>query len=343
MTTFFAPANRGTGTGATLADARSWEFLDDVIEAGTDKDLRLLTDQVYDNVTSVVHAHNIDANPAGAPGARTVVRGVGADGVTDALVHIRGSRVSPFPSDNLTATNESGEQVFDFFANCSHIEFRNFLFENVETCFNFTRAIDNVRIANCHGRNVRRFIENTGTGADVTNSVFENLSVRGFSKSAVRLRYNSHNIILRRGFFDSERQDRDDFAIGVFFDGTTHHVLVEDVVACNSQDTRTATEYWNADGFVNEELTDYITYRRCVAFGCTDTGFDLKADSTVLEDCSAFDNKRNFRLWGKHGVLRRCTGHRPNYNPGSPSSPLSSASPGLRARRVPALRRRVPQ
>ncbi len=57
--------------------------------------------------------------------------------------------------------------------------------------------------------------------------------------------------------------------------------------------------YWNGDGFVAERGVSKITFIDCMAFDCTDGGWDLKATDVVFKGCVAFRNKRNYRIWGQ--------------------------------------------
>jgi hypothetical protein len=53
------------------------------------------------------------------------------------------------------------------------------------------------------------------------------------------------------------------------------------------------------------------------AYGCTDGGFELKAPDTVLTNCVARQNKRNFRLWHSGQQLVECEGYRPVHSGGT--------------------------
>jgi hypothetical protein len=55
--------------------------------------------------------------------------------------------------------------------------------------------------------------------------------------------------------------------------------------------------YWNADGFVAERGVTNLTFIDCMAFDCTDGGWDLKATGMTFKGCVAFRNKRNYRIW----------------------------------------------
>jgi len=56
-------------------------------------------------------------------------------------------------------------------------------------------------------------------------------------------------------------------------------------------------KYWNADGYVVERGVANLTFIDCMAFDCTDGGWDLKATNVTFKGCVAFRNKRNFRMW----------------------------------------------
>jgi hypothetical protein len=79
---------------------------------------------------------------------------------------------------------------------------------------------------------------------------------------------------------DSERQDGDNFAIGVALSGTVHNVVLRRVAMMNSHDS--SEEYWNGDGFATERGVYNIRFEDTHASGSTDSGYDLKSTDTVL-------------------------------------------------------------
>jgi hypothetical protein len=139
--------------------------------------------------------------------------------------------------------------------------------------------------------------------------------VRGFSKGAIRLQYDTHNVVLEDIIGDSERQDRDNFAEGIALEGTVHDVLLRRVTMRNSQDT--LHEYWNGDGFTAEKDTYRIRFEDTMASGNTDGGYDLKSNETMLLRAVAEDNKHNFKLWGKDVTIDSCIGRGPHRRGGT--------------------------
>lgn len=72
-----------------------------------------------------------------------------------------------------------------------------------------------------------------------------------------------------------------------------------------------APTYWNGDGFVSEGNTVGLIFRRCIALNNEDGGFDLKqatGSTTILQDCVAVGNSRNFRFWYRPVSLNNCVG-----------------------------------
>ena len=59
---------------------------------------------------------------------------------------------------------------------------------------------------------------------------------------------------------DSERQDGDNFAIGIALEDTVHDVVLRHVTMMNSHDS--TNEYWNGDGFTTERRGPQRQLRR---------------------------------------------------------------------------------
>ncbi|THF72901.1 cadherin-like beta sandwich domain-containing protein [Cohnella fermenti] len=83
-----------------------------------------------------------------------------------------------------------------------------------------------------------------------------------------------------------------------------HDITFNDSVSSNNYQDAGPSEYWNADGFVAEAASDYITFNRSVAFGNTDGGWDLKAAHAYVNDSVSYGNKRAYRFWGGESELR---------------------------------------
>src|SRR5262249_29716929 len=148
-----------------------------------------------------------------------------------------------------------GTEVFRLVSGANHIRFMHLSFRNHGNgCLRIAADIRDLTVEEVDAHNVRRFIENTafekGVSASVDGLVIRRVNVKGFSKSAVRLRYDTRNVLLEDVIGDSERQDGDDFAEGVALEGTVHDVVLRRVTMRNSHDT--LHEYWNGDGFTTE-------------------------------------------------------------------------------------------
>ena len=127
------------------------------------------------------------------------------------------------------------------------------------------------------------------------------VDVRGFSKSAVHLRYDSRHILIEDVLGDSEGQDGDNFAMGVHLEGTVHDVVIRRTKMLNSHDS--VNSYWNGDGFATERGVYDVLFEDTYAAGNTDGGYDLKSSGTHLVRATAEDNKRNFRFWSDDIVV----------------------------------------
>jgi hypothetical protein len=170
--------------------------------------------------------------------------------------------------------------------------------------------------------NVRFFLDNLKAkgevGASARGLAVRRVEVAGFSKSAVRLRYDSTRILLEDVVADSQRQDRDRFAMGVALQGRASHVVLRRVTMANSHDT--TSTYWNGDGFATEREVSDVLFEDTRATGSTDGGYDLKSTRTTLVRATAADNKRNFRFWADDTTVDGCTGQAPVQRGGSGSA-----------------------
>jgi hypothetical protein len=205
-------------------------------------------------------------------------------------------------------------------AGANHLVFANLDCQNIGNGgFVVTAPISGLHISSVDATNVRRFFEHTamaGVGdATISGLEISSVNVRGFSKGAIRIRYNSHDIRIVDVFGDSQRQDGDDFAIGVHLLDTVHDVLIERATMNNARDT--IHDYWNGDGFAAESGVHDLRMLDTSASGNTDAGYDIKAKNVSMINAEATDNKRNFRLWGINVVLEDCHGTDPRLRGGT--------------------------
>ncbi|MEK3883346.1 cadherin-like beta sandwich domain-containing protein [Paenibacillus sp. PL2-23] len=88
------------------------------------------------------------------------------------------------------------------------------------------------------------------------------------------------------------------------------NITFNDCISSNNYENAGSDAYWNADGFVAEKASDYITFNRSIAFGNTDGGWDIKSDHAYLNDCISYDNKRAYRFWSsEEAVIRNSVGY----------------------------------
>jgi hypothetical protein len=242
----------------------------------------------------------------GTPGQVVTVRG----GV------FRSNRTAPW-----TPGAVDGSAFFALGVGASYLHFEDMTFENVGNgCFQLGAPLSELSFENVTADNVQRFLENrivagqidaTITGLTVTGCV-----VSGFSKGAIRLQYGTNDVHVEQTVGVSG-VDGDNFAIGVHMGGTVHDCMFVEVSMDDCVQTRTAELYWNGDGFASEQDTHDLIFIDCSASGCTDGGWDLKADRVLMVRCEASDNKRNFRLWGIDVELIDCVGIDPHIRGGT--------------------------
>lgn len=309
---WIAPAATGSGDGSAAADAADLSALprlvSDLPEGGR---VRLMADQGAYEVTErlILDAGGIDGSPV-------VVEGVDGDG-RPATAMIQGDRTSPYRADG-----EPGTDTFTFERGASHLVFRDLALQDVGNAFRAAGDVDDLVLEDVTATNVRRFFENAGSdedgSADVTDLTLRRITVTGFSKRVLRLRNDSHGVLVEDVVGDSQQQDGDDFAIGVHLEDTVHDVVLRRVRMDNTRDT--LRDYWNGDGFATERDVSDVRFENTSASGNTDAGYDLKSSSTVLVDAVARDNKRNFRFWADDIVARGCEGVDPRTR-GGKSSP----------------------
>lgn len=249
----------------------------------------------------------IELHAGGRAGKPTIIAGVDALGAPMKAILI-GRRTVPYRPGG-----EPGIEVFRLLAGASHLRFRDLSFRDQGHCFRIAGDIADLEIMNADADNVRRFIENHHAGdvgtATLSGLTVRNVQIRGFSKEAIRLRYDTHDVLIEDVVGDSERQDGDDFAEGVAFDGSAHDITLRRVTMRNIQDSVKA--FWNGDGF-SSELGNYrLRFEDTVSSGNTDAGYDLKSSDTVLVRASASDNAANFKFWGRNITLTDCVGLAP--------------------------------
>ena len=284
----------GSGDGRSWQQAASLTDLDALIEQSAPGGEILIAGDLGEyNVTGQVIS--IDSGSTATVPIR--IRGVAARSGGNERPLIVGDR-----TPNWTPGQNNGTEVFRLLEGANHLHFSNINFKNIGNgAFRLGGDLTDITIEDMEANNVRRFVENYVSGgvetASVTDLTIRDINVNGFSKGAIRLQYNTNNVLIEDVFGDSQQQDGDNFAMGVQLKGSVHNVTHRRVTMNNAVQRKDESQYWNADGFVTDWGTYGITYEDTFASGNTDGGYDLKSKDTLLIRAGAADNKRNFRIW----------------------------------------------
>jgi len=292
---YISPAGSGDKSGSDINNAASIGSLNTLIgRAGPGGEVLLLADQGGYNVTGI-----LGITRGGAEGQPVVVRGIDSSGNTMAA-HFTGSR----PAD-WQAGDASGNELFKLGAGADNLEFRDLKIDNVGTAFRVTADISNLHIEDIDANNVRRFFEDyssapSGT-ATISGLTIRDVDVKGFSRTAIRIQYDTNDVVIDNVTADMAGQTGDDLPAGVHLDGTVHNVTLNRVVMENIQST--AGAYFNGDGFASERGVYDVRFIDTAARGNSDGGYDLKSSGTVIVRALSEENGRNYRFWGEATLI----------------------------------------
>lgn len=314
-TIYVSPLGSGNGSGSSAANAKPFSQLDGAVKAaGAGGTVMLLADQ-----GNYIAGGLISLTAGGLPGAPVTLMGVDSSGrAMD--IQIYGTR-PPYTA----ATADVGSNVIRLLDGASNLTFQGFDFYNVQSAFTLAGNLQNITIQNMEGDNVRYFINNQAAPssatptATVSGLTIRDVEVHGFSKSVVKLQYNTNNVVLDNVYGDSEYQNGDTYAMGVLISGTVHDVVIKNSTMLNCIATEPTGNYWNGDGFVTERGVYNVRFENTYSAGHADGGYDLKSSNTVLVNAVAEDNNRNFRLWGTNVELINPVGIDPHTRGGSGS------------------------
>lgn len=310
-TVYISPTGAGNKSGVDMANAATIGNLNAMIKAaGPDGKVALIADQGAYKVSSAL---NISAG--GINGSPVTVTGVDSKGAAKEAV-FEGTRPSVYK-----AGNPSGNELFKFQLGAGNLRFEHIEANDTGTVFRAAADITNLTIQHVDAHNVARFFEDlAGSGnatAKITGMTIRDVDVIGFSKSVVRLQDGSSKVLIEDVRGDSQRQDGDNYAIGVHVQDGAHDITIRRTTMANAHDSE-GGGYWNGDGFATERGTYDIRFEDTIARGNTDAGYDLKSSSTVLLRALADDNTRNFRIWGD-ATMTDSIGTNPHKRGGSAS------------------------
>ena len=294
---YISPTGSGSHSGSSAGNAGTIYDLPRFIAAAAAGDeVRLLADQGAYKVTK-----QITIAAGGAAGAPVTIRGATSDGTAMAatIVGTRATGWKPGLSE--------GVELFRLVDGADHLKFADLATKNIGNgVFRIGADIGDLTVKRVSATNVGRFIENQASGSETSASVnwlkVEDVTIAGYSRNAIHLKYNSRNVTLHNVVGDSQNQNGGLIVAGVALDGTVHDVVMDHVTMRNNYGRGAAGDYWNGDGFVAERGTYNLTFRDTIATGNTDSGYDVKGNNVTMLRASASGNNKNFRLWGAESV-----------------------------------------
>jgi hypothetical protein len=291
---YVSPTGSGDKSGSSADNAMPVASLDAaIVQSGAGGSVLMLADKGAYNLSQPINISH-----GGTSSAPITIKGVDSAG-NEMNIQIFGTRAPDW-----TAGLAVGNEVFKLQTGANHLIFENMTFNNVATAIRAGADISNIVIQDMYADNVKRFFEDYPSGSNTTATisglVIRNVEVHGFSENVVRLRDDTHDVLIENVYGDSEGQIGD-FAMGVHLDGTVHDVTIRKSIMENARDS--GTGYWNGDGFVTERGVYGITFEDTVARGNADGGYDLKSTDTTLTRAIADGNGRNFRIWGETTLI----------------------------------------
>jgi hypothetical protein len=316
MTVFYiSPTGSGSRNGSTVGNAGTIYDLPNIIAAaGPGDEVRLLADQGAYQVTRPI---SIDAG--GAAGAPVLVCGTDSNGNPMAAT-IEGTRAPDW-----SRGRAQGAELFRLMSGANHLAFSDLATSHLGNgVFRIGADVENLAIRRVAAANVTRFIETQRSGdatsASVNGLTVENVTVSGFSQSAIRLKYNGRNVVLRDIVGDGMGVNGELVMAGVSLAGTVHDVLLERVTMKNVQGRGGPTQYWNGDGFAAERGTYNLTFRDTMAVSNTDAGYDIKSTNAQFIRATSSGNNKNYRFWGEQVTVTDSISRDPHHFGGSGKS-----------------------
>ena len=303
------PAPTGNGTGDSWANAASlWRLNEMIAAAGPGGTVYVRADAG----PYPLAGNRVNISAGGKVGAPVTIIGVDRE-LVPMRVTIIGSRTAwTLPTDPEAVTNVRnwfpGGDVFVLRPAADYLTFRFFDFQGTGQPFHLAGSTHRgITVSDCNAYNFQRFFEHEPATSHI-DTILKNITGTGFSKTAIRIRGDSHNVLLEDIVLNSGRQDGHNFATGVECNETAHDITMRRVTATNCHDTRNSNpdKFWNADGFASER-GNYAIYREnCTSSGNTDAGYDDKAADVVNVNCTASGNKVNFKFWGPSTTNIHC-------------------------------------
>jgi serralysin len=305
-TRYISPTGAGDKSGSSAANAAPIGSLSaQIVKAGAGGEVLLIADAGVYKTTNI-----IPVSAGGTNGLPVTIRGVDQAG-NPMAAEFTGTRPVDWHAGNAT-----GNEMFKIGAGANHLVFQDIAVSNVGTAFRVSGDIAGLTIERVEVDNVRRFFENyasSGT-ATIDGLTIRDVDVTGFSRNAIRLQYDTHNVLIENVRGDMAGQVGDDLPAGIHLDGTVHDVVIRDTVMANVQSV--GSGYLNGDGFATERGVYGVRFENTTAQGNSDGGYDLKSTDTVLDGVVSAENARNYRFWGE-ATMTGSVGLNPTWRGGS--------------------------
>lgn len=208
-----------------------------------------------------------------------------------------------------------GDESFRLLRGADHVYFSHLSFRDVGNgCIHVGAPIAGLTVEDCAFDNIYRFLENTANEHE-RDASFTDFAVRRCAGARVergflRIRYTSSNGLIEDCRAQGRANRGGSIPAGCALDDLANNIVYRRCVMENFQQWR-SLEYWNGDGFSDEDGNSSIRYEDCQARGSTDGGFDCKSDNVVFANCISEGNKRNFRIWGARPTLTNCSSRNP--------------------------------
>lgn len=320
---YIMPTGQGAADGTSWANAAAMSALDAMVAAvGAGGTVYIRADAgeyVFTQDPAVLVAHGgVDGNPVtilGVDGALKPTKAV--------LVGYRDAWTLPADPEAVTDVSSwsIGPDIFRLALGADHLTFQFFDFQRAGQPFHLTAPTHTgITVDHASAYNFRRFFEHDPVTSHIGTRL-HCMTGTGFSKTAIRIRGDSHDVTLEDIYLDSGRQDGDNFATGVELNDTAHQVTMTRVTAKNTHWTHFGAPdaFWNGDGFASEMGNYDITRIDCLSSGNTDAGYDDKGQNIRYIGCVAADNANNFKLWGYSHVLENSRALDPHKRGGNGS------------------------
>ena len=311
-TIYVSPNGSGLRDGSSIENAGTLASLNQFIQAaGPGGEVLLLADQgAYQQNTQ------LSINKGGTDGAPVTIRGIDSSG-NPMAAEIVGSR-----SPSWTYGMSEGNELFRLLSGANNLVFEDLTTSNFGNgVFRVGADISNLTIRDVDANNVCRFIENyvsgTATSATISGLIVEDINVTDYSRSVIRLQYDTHNVLIDDVVGDSARTFGGLYVCGIALDGTAHDVVISDTTMKNNFGQGTASEYWNGDGFSTERGVYNVRFENTVSSGNSDAGYDLKSSSTTLVNTVSEANNRNYRFWSTSITMEGGSSINPTYYGGN--------------------------